>query len=309
MSAMRAQSAVGLWIRNKAVWVCIGCPKGRFLGSKTAAVCSADDVKKLKLNAESSSVSSTDVGTTKEPNKEESVDVATAMESAVAQLNASSPRCAQCLAACDAQDDSCVQKCQDPTEATCEICPAGTFSEGGTASECTPCKRGAPTLAGPHTIASCALRRRADCKHGCSGVGVGLAGFFQSQREQFACINCDDTGDYYQEDEGRTVCSSCPLNTRRYAGQGSGANRTSCMCREEYWRHDRLLGKRCFKCPEGGTCEVTPSARAHSFVPCVLRLCLVGCRERTSCHIRNCTTGHAAPRLQAAPTAAPLPCC
>jgi hypothetical protein len=47
-------------------------------------MCSADDVKKLKLNEERSSVSSSDVGTTEEPKKEESVDVATAMESAVA---------------------------------------------------------------------------------------------------------------------------------------------------------------------------------------------------------------------------------
>jgi hypothetical protein len=127
-------------------------------------------------------VSSTDVGTTKEPNKEESVDVATAMESAVAQLNASSPRCAHCLAACDAQDDSCVQKCQDPPGSTCEICPAGTFSEGGTASECTPCKRGASTLPGPHTIAGCALRRLADWNHGCSGVGVGLQASSKTNR-------------------------------------------------------------------------------------------------------------------------------
>jgi hypothetical protein len=127
-------------------------------------------------------VSSTDVGTTEEPKKEESVDVATAMKSAVAQLNASSPRCAQCLAACDAQDDSCVQKCQDPPGPTCEICPAGTFSEGGTASECTPCKRGAPTLPGPHTIAGCALRRRADWNHACSGVGVGLQASSKTNR-------------------------------------------------------------------------------------------------------------------------------
>ena len=145
-------------------------------------MCSADDVKKLKLNEERSSVSSTDVGTTEEPKKEESVDVATAMESTVAQLNASSPRCAQCLAACDAQDDSCVQKCQDPPGPTCEICPAGTFSEGGTASECTPCKRGAPTLLGPHTIAGCALRRRADWNHACSGVGVGLQASSKTNR-------------------------------------------------------------------------------------------------------------------------------
>jgi hypothetical protein len=120
-------------------------------------MCSADDVKKLKLSEERSSVSSTDVGTTEEPNKEESVDLAMAMESALAQLNASSPRCAQCLAACDAQDDNCVQECQDPLGPTCEICPPGTASEGGTASECTPCKPGAPTLPGPHAIASCAL--------------------------------------------------------------------------------------------------------------------------------------------------------
>jgi hypothetical protein len=200
-------------------------------------------------------VSSTDVGTTKEPNKEESVDVATAMESAVAQLNASSPRCAQCLAACDAQDDSCLQKCQDPLEPTCEICPAGTFSEEGTANECTPCKRGAPTLLGPHTFAGCALRCLADWNHWVLRCGRGPAGFFQNQPAQSACINCDYLGDYYQEEEGQTVCSSCPSNTRRYAGQGSGANRTSCMCKEEYWRHDGLLGQLCFKCPEGGICH------------------------------------------------------
>jgi hypothetical protein len=173
MRAMRAQSAVGLGIRNRAFGVCIGCRPGYFLG-KAPVICSADDVKKLKLNAERSSVSNTDVGTTKEPNKEESVDVATAMQLAVAQLNASSPRCAQCLAACDAHDNNCVQNCQDPPKPSCEICPAGTASEGGTASECTPCKRGASTLPGPHTIASCALRSRADWNHGCSGVGVGL---------------------------------------------------------------------------------------------------------------------------------------
>ena len=102
--------------------------------------------------------------------------------------------------------------------------------------------------------------------------GRGPAGFFQNQPAQFACINCDNLGDYYQEKEGETVCSSCPLNTRRYAGQGSGANRTSCMCREEFWRHDGLLGKRCFKCPEGGICKVTPSPRARSFVRCAAGL-------------------------------------
>ena len=104
--------------------------------------------------------------------------------------------------------------------------------------------------------------------------GRGPAGLFQKEPGKYECISCDNLGDYYQEEEGQTVCSSCPSNTRRYAGQGSGANRTSCMCKPDYWRHDRSRGKRCFKCPEGGTCEVAPlaSTRAHSFARCAAGL-------------------------------------
>ena len=90
-----------------------------------------------------------------------------------------------------------------------------------------------------------------------------LAGFFQRDSGQYSCINCDNVGNFYQQETSATVrrrtdaaenntptrngsllsgfrtvvafrlsqvCFACPTNTMRYAGKGSSANVTSCLC-------------------------------------------------------------------------------
>jgi hypothetical protein len=76
---------------------------------------------------------------------ETGVDSSTAMAQAMAHLNASNPGCAQCLAACH-DDDGCAKKCGDRPEPTCEVCPPGSASEGGTTSECKICDPGPRVL-------------------------------------------------------------------------------------------------------------------------------------------------------------------
>ncbi len=51
------------------------------------------------------------------------------------------------------------------------------------------------------------------------------------------------------------MCQNCPQGTQRYIGKGDGTNRTSCACRQGFWRQDRVLGLRCFPCPTGGICQ------------------------------------------------------
>jgi hypothetical protein len=85
-----------------------------------------------------------------------------------------------------------------------------------------------------------------------------FAGYFQSNPGSSACINCDDMGDFYQEESAKAACEECPENTRRYNDLNSGIggnNRSACQCKENYWRHDGLLGRECWLCPEGGVCQ------------------------------------------------------
>jgi hypothetical protein len=42
---------------------------------------------------------------------------------------------------------------------------------------------------------------------------------------------------------GATSCKSCPLNTKRYRDSAyNGSFLESCLCKEDFWRHDRLPG-------------------------------------------------------------------
>ena len=47
-----------------------------------------------------------------------------------------------------------------------------------------------------------------------------------------ACVSCDALGSFYQPDKGRTTCEFCAVNTQRYVGILSGANKTACQCKE-----------------------------------------------------------------------------
>ena len=86
-----------------------------------------------------------------------------------------------------------------------------------------------------------------------------FAGYAQSNPGEVSCFNCDDIGDFYQENPGMSRCEPCPPNTGRYTDLKSvvgGNNKSSCQCKETNFRHDGLLGRECWKCPEGGVCEV-----------------------------------------------------
>ena len=94
-----------------------------------------------------------------------------------------------------------------------------------------------------------------------------FAGYFQSNPASVSCISCDDVGDFYQEKSGMGQCEKCPENSQRYLDLKSvvgGNNRSSCQCKEQYWRHDRLVGRECWPCPEGGVCNVS----VHNRSPC-----------------------------------------
>ena len=85
-----------------------------------------------------------------------------------------------------------------------------------------------------------------------------FAGYFQSNNGSISCISCDDIGDFYQENPGMSRCEPCPPNTGRYIDVKSigGNNISSCQCKATYFRHDGLLGRECWACPEGGNCTV-----------------------------------------------------
>jgi hypothetical protein len=114
-------------------------------------------------------------------------------------------------------------------ETSCELCPKGSGSLGGSLTKCTQCAAGARF--------SCMMAQIH--RHSCSVsselsiyVRVGSSGYFQSDEGQFGCISCDNLGDFYQELEGQTSCRACPANMVRYPGGASAANRSSCQCKE-----------------------------------------------------------------------------
>jgi hypothetical protein len=114
----------------------------------------------------------------------------------------------------------------DNADPYCVNCDAGFYSEGRQSSSCRACE----------------------------------PGFFSSAPGQPICGNCDDLGDVFQQESGQTSCRACPANTRRYTGlldgqRLTGANKTACQCKPDFWRHDGLAGAQCFPCPEGGVCE------------------------------------------------------
>jgi hypothetical protein len=59
-----------------------------------------------------------------------------------------------------------------------------------------------------------------------------ILGYFQSEVGQFGCISCDSLGGFYQESAGQTSCTACPEHTQRFVGLLTGANRSSCQCKE-----------------------------------------------------------------------------
>ena len=61
---------------------------------------------------------------------------------------------------------------------------------------------------------------------------MGVAGYYASTSGQFSCIHCDNLGDFYQERSGQTSCDRCAVNTQRYLGVLSAANKSSCQCKE-----------------------------------------------------------------------------
>ena len=100
-----------------------------------------------------------------------------------------------------------------------------------------------------------------------------VAGKFQDQVGGFGCMSCDNLGEFYQaatasfrcvfadvlgmvapkqffstvsrmaqEDQGQTTCLACELNTRRYPGVLTAANKSSCMCKEGRPGQCRPLG-------------------------------------------------------------------
>jgi hypothetical protein len=67
-----------------------------------------------------------------------------------------------------------------------------------------------------------------------------MAGTFQPDDGGIGCLSCDILGDYVQEYEGASACELCPLHTRRYVAL-SGANKTSCSCKEGAFHKDCQL--------------------------------------------------------------------
>jgi hypothetical protein len=113
-------------------------------------------------------------------------------------LKSSNRPCFDCVLQC-AGDSDCEDKvCKDGPPPKCEVCRAGSSSEGGAQSTCSIC----------------------------------AAGMFQRDQGQYSCIDCDNLGDYYQDQPNATACIPCPPNTMRYSGKGSSANVTSCLCQK-----------------------------------------------------------------------------
>ncbi len=113
-------------------------------------------------------------------------------------LKSSNRPCFDCVLQC-AGDSDCEDKvCKDGPPPKCEVCRAGSSSEGGAQSTCSIC----------------------------------AAGMFQRDQGQYSCIDCDNLGDYYQDQPNATACIPCPANTMRFSGKGSSANVTSCLCQK-----------------------------------------------------------------------------
>jgi hypothetical protein len=97
-------------------------------------------------------------------------------------------------------------------------------------------------------------------------------GFYAGVTGLAACVDCKNLGDVYQDKYGQAMCTPCPPNSERPIASSS-ANRTSCVCKESFFRHDGLQGERCFKCPDGAICRVRRCCcHAHRFgMRCTLK--------------------------------------
>jgi hypothetical protein len=103
----------------------------------------------------------------------------------------------------------------------CEPCPVGTYSKEPYGTSCNACE----------------------------------PGYFAYKLGMASCVSCDAKGDqFYQENASATACDTCPEHTRRRAGSSPAAS-SECKCETGFWRHDQLLGRSCFGCPEGADCE------------------------------------------------------
>ena len=118
----------------------------------------------------------------------------------------------------------------------CESCSPGYFADDRKSEQCKKCAKGTFSTSSQSTgIAKCD-----DCKPGffqveqnatfCSACAPG----FFSPRDKFdtPCTSCDDLGDFYQEQAGKSECTPCPANSKRYPKKGKGSERTSCRCQE-----------------------------------------------------------------------------
>ena len=113
---------------------------------------------------------------------------------------------------------------EDPNE--CIGCAPGYFSNDGRSLQCDPCQ----------------------------------PGLYQSEWNGTSCIKCDNfvdqgktNGNSYQEKTQATICVSCPVGTQRSPGSYC-VSPEDCTCIQNYWRHDELKGRTCFKCPSGAVC-------------------------------------------------------
>jgi hypothetical protein len=65
---------------------------------------------------------------------------------------------------------------------------------------------------------------------------------FQGSEGEVGCLSCDKVGDtFYQENAGAASCEACPKNTYRPAL--SAPNRTSCICRKDFYSLNGTAGE------------------------------------------------------------------
>eukprot|EP00435_Cladocopium_sp_Y103_P060711 s9_g22.t1 len=126
---------------------------------------------------------------------------------------------------------------EDPSDLTCEPCPAGTYSkelvdDAGTTWICVPCPLGTAQASGASL----------ECE-ACS------FGTYQDELGSVACKRCD-FGDY-QDEKGQDACKSCPPDTTTL-GLGS-VIRSDCGCNEGHININSS-GLDCAKCSEGLLC-------------------------------------------------------
>jgi len=156
----------------------------------------------------------------------------------------------------------------------CAVCVQGTYSAGGSITECSACPAGFHCALGTAIPQSCqpgfySLEGAQECSACVPGRYAGQPGSslcsdcpmgeYNNETAKKACDFCP-LGTY-MDHEGASVCVSCSEALPRSTTQMMRAtNVSACVCEADTWRGE--FDDRCTECPRGVDCSGADSDRA-----------------------------------------------